>query len=355
MLSRAGGGARGGALTGAAASLASMGKFTVGLVPHPTKSVLDSVEIIRGWTARSQAHLVAMTSDAARVGDGVELVDERTFRERVTVVVALGGDGTMLGAMRLVAERPVPVLGVNYGNVGFLVEVEPRDLPEALDRVGQKQFSLEPHHALEVTHTATGFANTYLAFNDASVARRPGEGVVSADLVLDETPYGYYKADAIVAATPTGSTAYNYAAGGPILSPAIAAVVVTPVAPMSGIDRSVVLGPRERLRFEIGDGTHSAALEVDGRVVADVSEGCVITLVLRRDAGQVIRLDADRHGRKGRLKLSLLDLPLREDQLLELVPTDVRARFRERAERAGGIAGVAHDDDTAVTGIRPVG
>ena len=83
-----------------------MGKFTVGLVPHPTKSVLDSVEIIRGWTTRSQAHLVAMTSDAARVGDGVELVDERTFRERVTVVVALGGDGTMLGAMRLVAERP---------------------------------------------------------------------------------------------------------------------------------------------------------------------------------------------------------------------------------------------------------
>ena len=60
-----------------------MGKFTVGLVPHPTKSVLDSVEIIRGWTTRSQAHLVAMTSDAARVGDGVELVDERTFRERV--------------------------------------------------------------------------------------------------------------------------------------------------------------------------------------------------------------------------------------------------------------------------------
>ncbi|KQO81587.1 N-acetylmuramoyl-L-alanine amidase [Frigoribacterium sp. Leaf263] len=317
-----------------------MGTFTVGLVPHPTKSVIDSVAILRDWTARSDAHLLAMTADAARVGDGVELVDESVFRERVSVVVALGGDGTMLGAMRLVAERPVPVLGVNYGNVGFLVEVEPRDLPEALDRIGEKQFSLEAHHALEVTHTSSGSESTYLAFNDVSVARRPGEGVVTADLVLDDTPYGFYKADAIVASTPAGSTAYNYAAGGPILSPAVAAVVVTPVAPMSGIDRSVVLGPRELLRFEIGDGTHSAALEIDGRVMADVSAGCVIRLRLRRDAGQVIRLDADRHGRKGRLKLSLLDLPLREDQLLELVPSDVRARFRERAERGARSADV---------------
>jgi len=117
------------------------------------------------------------------------------------------------------------------------------------------------------------------------------------------------------------------------MSPALAATVVTPVAPMAGIDRAVVLAPDERLRFEIVDGTRSAALEVDGRVVADVSAGCVLELSLRRDAGQVIRFDAGRHARKGRLKLSLLDLPLREDQLLELVPPEVRARVRERGLR----------------------
>lgn len=304
-----------------------MSKFTVGLVPHPTKSVQASIDVLLAWQKSADVQLIAVTDDALRVGDGVTLVDEASFVAKVDAVVSLGGDGTMLGAMRLVAPRPVPVLGVNYGNVGFLVEIEPDELAAALEALPTKDFSLEPHHAIEVTVTSTGFESTFLAFNDLSVTRRPGSGVVTADLTVDGTPYGYFKADSIVASTPAGSTAYNYAAGGPIVSPAVAAVVVTPVAPMAGIDRSVVLGPKERLKFTIGAGTRSAALELDGRVVFDVGEGTVIKVRLRRDAGVVARLDAGRHGRKGRLKLSLMDLPLRSDQLLELVPPEVRARF----------------------------
>lgn len=304
-----------------------MAKFTVGLVPHPTKPVFESIRVLLEWRKTADAELIALTDDAARVGEGIALVDEATFVERVDAVVSLGGDGTMLGAMRLVAPRPVPVLGVNYGNVGFLVEIEPSELASALENLSSTDFSLEPHHAIEVKVTSTGFESSFLAFNDLSVTRRPGQGVVTADLAVDDTPYGYFKADSIVASTPAGSTAYNYAAGGPIVSPAVAAVVVTPVAPMAGIDRSVVLGPKERLKFTIGAGTRSAALELDGRVVFDVSEGTVIKVRLRKDAGVIARLDAGRHGRKGRLKLSLMDLPLRNDQLLELVPPEVRARF----------------------------
>ncbi|MCU1526985.1 MAG: N-acetylmuramoyl-L-alanine amidase [Frondihabitans sp.] len=304
-----------------------MAKFTVGLVPHPTKPVLESIEVLLAWKKSADTHLIALTEDGSRVGPGIELVDETAFVERVDAVVSLGGDGTMLGAMRLVAPRPVPVLGVNYGNVGFLVEIEPSELAAALESLSSTDFSLEPHHAIEVTVTSTGFESSFLAFNDLAVTRRPGQGVVTADLAVDGTPYGYFKADSIVASTPAGSTAYNYAAGGPIVSPAVAAVVVTPVAPMAGIDRSVVLGPKERLKFTIGTGTRSAALELDGRVVFDVGDGTVVKVRLRKDAGVVVRLDAGRHGRKGRLKLSLMDLPLRNDQLLELVPPDVRARF----------------------------
>ncbi|MFZ4895354.1 NAD(+)/NADH kinase [Plantibacter sp. Mn2098] len=305
---------------------------TIGLITHPTKNIDDSVRILRAWQQANGARLVGLTSEASRLGDDVELLEEDDFAAQVDVAVAMGGDGTMLGAMRTLAGRSAPVLGVNYGNVGFLVEVEPAGLAQALERVNNKDFSIEPHHGLEVTIAAEGTVNHLLAFNDVSIARRPGTGVVLADLAVDGTAYGYFKADAIVIATPTGSTAYNYAAGGPVLSPAVAATVVTPVAPMSGIARSIILGPSERLQFTIGTATKSAALEIDGRVLADVGSGAVITVRLVRDAANVVRLDPSRHSRKGRLKLSLLDLPLRRDQLLELVPPDIRAQV-ERPSR----------------------
>lgn len=302
--------------------------MTVGLVPHPTKSVDGSLDKIRTWRDACGVSLLALEHDAARIGPDITLVDEDAFTSSVDAVIALGGDGTMLGAMRLVSGRPVPVLGVNYGNVGFLVEVDPEELPAALDRINAEEYQLESHHALEVSLVQAGTENRYLAFNDVAVARRPGSGVVSADLSVDDTPYGYYRVDALVIATSAGSTAYNYAAGGPILSPAVAAAVVTPVASMSGIDRSVVLSHREKLRLSIAEGTHSAALEVDGRVLADVGAGCELTLQLRRNAGMVLRFDASRHANRGRIKLSLMDLPLRRDQLLELVPPEVRARVQ---------------------------
>jgi NAD kinase len=162
----------------------------------------------------------------------------------------------------------VPVLGVDYGNVGFLVEIEPSELADALGSLTSGEFSLEPHHAIEVT------------------APRPASRAPSSPSTSPPSPRR-----------------------------------------RPSTDRSVVLGPNERLRFTIGEGTRSAALELDGRVVSDIGEGSVVTVRLRKDAGSVVRLDAGRHGRKRRLKLSLMDLPLRNDQLLELVPVEVRARF----------------------------
>ncbi|QTX03358.1 NAD(+)/NADH kinase [Agromyces archimandritae] len=299
---------------------------TIGLVLHPTKSVEDSLEVLRAFGPRAGVRLIARERDAARTGTGIDVVADDAFRDEVTSIVALGGDGTMLGAMRDVADRPVPVLGVNYGNLGFLVEVEPRDLPAALGRLVDGDVQLEPHHALELglRGRADAAPRSFLAFNDLAIARRPGVSSVSADFSVDGTAFGYYRADAIVIATAAGSTAYNHAAGGPILSPAVEAIVVTPVAPMSGIDRAVVFGAHEHPHLAIADRTADAALEVDGQVLAELSAGDELDIRLRRDAGMVIRLDAGRHARKGRIKLSLLDLPVRQDQLLELIPSDLR-------------------------------
>ena len=310
-----------------------MATKVVGIVMHPTKNIDASLGILGEWAAAGGVTLLALDSGRAPVVGDIRLVDADRFRDEVDALVAVGGDGTMLGAMRLVAGRPVPVLGVNHGNLGFLVEVQPDELPAALDRVMAGDYQLEPHHALEVALSGDAGAGdasapmTMLAFNDVSVVRRPGGGVVSADLRVDDTPFGYYRADALVIATAAGSTAYSYAAGGPILSPGVAASVVTPVAPMSGINRSVVLGPDEAMRLTIGERTRSAAVELDGQVVADVGEGSHVSARLVRDAAMVIRLDSARHVNRGLIKLSLLDLPLRPGQLREFVPAELLSRL----------------------------
>ena len=303
------------------------GPRTVGVVPHPTKDVSGSLAVLRRWGAATAVRLVGPALAGDRLGPGVEPVEPAELQDTVDAVVALGGDGTMLGAMRLVAARPVPVLGVNYGNLGFLVEVEPGELEAALARLGAGDFQTEPHHALELRLRRDGHEEDYLAFNDVAVVRRPGLGVVSADLAVDGTAFGYYRADGLVVATSAGSTAYSYAAGGPMVSPSLAVMLVTPVASMAGIDRTVVLGHQERLTLTLAAGTRSAAVEVDGQVLADVGAGSEIGLGLRQDAGLVLRLNAQRHANRGRLKLSLLDLPLRPAQIAELVPDEVRDRL----------------------------
>ena len=212
----------------------------IGLVVHPSNPVGDSIRVLTEFAGRQRRTLIARESDAERVGPGVALVPEDTFADRVDALVALGGDGTMLGAMRLVVGRPVPVLGVNHGNVGFLVEVTPDELPDALDRLVDGRFTLEPHSCLDAFCPESGEAT--VAFNDVVLTAAEPWASLTADLVVNGSRHGYYRGDAVIACTPTGSTAYNYAAGGPIVSPSAPSITLTPVAPMAGISRPVVLG-----------------------------------------------------------------------------------------------------------------
>ncbi len=154
--------------------------------------------------------------DAARIG--CRGLDDGEFAASVDAVVSLGGDGTMLGALRLLADRPVPVLGVNHGHLGFLVDIRPAELGTALDRIAAGEYGVELRHALRVRVGRDG-ADEHVAFNDVVVGRAPGSSAVAVDLSVATARYGYYRADAVIVATATGSTAYSYAAGGPVISP----------------------------------------------------------------------------------------------------------------------------------------
>ena len=307
-----------------------MGKRVLGLVVHPRNDVSESVATVTALASRHGIRVVARPADADRLGDGVQPVADENFADEVEFVFSLGGDGTMLGAMRLVAGRPTPVLGVNHGNVGFLIEVSPRELRRALERLIAGDFSLEPHSCLELT----GQAEPALAFNDVVLTTTVPWTAVSLDLEINGMRFGYFRSDAVVVCTPTGSTAYNYAAGGPIISPSAPLIGLTPVAPMSGITRPIVLGGDETILLRAPG--HETRLSLDGATVVTVAEGADMVVRMRPNATNVVRFDQDTHGARSRVKLSLLDLPLRPDQLVELVPEELRDRARRLTDVPAG-------------------
>jgi NAD+ kinase len=299
----------------------------IGLVIHPRNDVSGSLDRATRWAGAHGITVLGQVADAGRLPPGVAPVGDDEFADRVHGVLSLGGDGTMLGALRLVAARPVPVLGVNHGNLGFLTEVAPRELEEALSRLLAGEFSVEVRGALRVA--ADGDADELTAFNDM-VLRTTGRGATAVDLTVGEDHFGRYRADALIVATPTGSTAYNYAAGGPVVSPSNHAMIVTPVAPMAGIGRTLVLGPDEPVVLRPEPGS-PAELDADGAVRRPVPAGAQVRIDYVPDAAHIVRFDPARHARRNRVQLSLLDLPLRPDQLLDLVPADIRERHRLRA------------------------
>ena len=237
-------------------------------------------------------------------------------------MISLGGDGTMLGALRLVAERPVPVLGVNLGNLGFLVEIQPDELDAALDRLEMGDYTIEEHSAAVLTDGS----DESIAFNDIALASVPGEGVGAGVADVMGRGSGRYRCDALVIATPIGSTAYSYAAGGPLVSPMLDAVIISPVAPISGISRPAVISAAEPIAVSLLEGSGQPALQVDGTIRRRMQPGEALEVRLRPRAGLVVRLDPERYQRRSEVKLSLLDLPFLPEEMRDLLPAAILSR-----------------------------
>lgn len=303
-----------------------MAGYVFGLVLHPTRDVAEVVGIVERWAAQHGKTLAVRTEDRHRVPPSVELVPADQLAARSDALISIGGDGTMLGALRSAIRDPKPVLGVHLGRLGFLVEVEPPELPRALERLVTHDFTVESHACL----ACDVCGDDVVAFNDIALVRHPGAGFVTATLAVDGQRYGYYRCDALVVSTPTGSTAYSYAAGGPLISPATQAVVVTPSAPMAGISRSVVLSPDETVHLELRPDSAPVAVEMDGLVIREAATEGAVHVRYVRDAGLVVRLDPRRYQERNQLKLSLLDLPLLPDQLRELLPDGLREQLNRR-------------------------
>jgi len=218
---------------------------------------------LAAWLLTQGHEVVAPAEEVALLGEGsgVSLVEGAKFAG-VDVVVALGGDGTVLRTVDLLGGAAVPVIGVNLGQLGYLTEVESSEVRAAVERVLAGTHQLERRMMLEVVVEATG--QRFLALNEVTLDRTVSGHTVRIDVTIDGQPFTPYEVDALIVATPTGSTAYGLSAGGPIVAPTHRCVLLTPVSPHMLFDRTLVLEASSSVALTIG-GHRAAVLCVDGR------------------------------------------------------------------------------------------
>ncbi len=253
---------------------------SIGLVVHRLRP--EAVRVAKeaaAWLA-DRGHDVRIIREEAEHIDLREWAcDPEKLAADLDLAVSLGGDGTMLRTVELVSSEGVPVLGVNVGRLGYLTEVEPSQLPDALERFLAGRYDVEERMTLAVrveSVSGTARSGTYLALNEAVIEKAAPGHTIHAALNINDTFFTTYAADGLIVATPTGSTAYAFSVRGPIVSPRQRAIIVTPVSAHMLFDRSLVLDESETVRIELIDD-RPAMLTVDGRELGTLTKGDSIT------------------------------------------------------------------------------
>jgi NAD+ kinase len=276
---------------------------SVGMVLHPQRDSADAVTAVLGWANRRGIQVLGIEAEVRRLNCAAVGVTDAELGSRSDLLVSLGGDGTMLRAMRLTDRQRAPVLGVNLGKLGFLAEIDVPELPGALSAVDGGQYTVEPRLAVD----AVVNGQVFTAFNDIALVRFPGKPTAKVSVRAGGQAFVSYAADAIVVATPAGSTAYSFSAGGPIVSPQVEALLVTPASPHSAYNRGLVLSVADSLALELLPDSGDLGVEVDGQLATTVTAGCVIELQPRPGAARVVRFGHTTFYERARRKLRLTD------------------------------------------------
>src|SRR4051812_38519246 len=224
---------------------------TVGVLVAPSADCAPQLLMLEAWAAEQGVPVVGLGTSA----------EPKALEPGCGLVVALGGDGTILRALQLAMPHQVGVLGINFGTIGFLADRQRHELGQALDCIAGGEATVDARTALVAS---TGAASV-VAFNDVVVARQPGFGAARVRVEVNGEPLLDLRGDGVVIASPTGSTAYNVGAGGPAVTPSLDAIVVTPLASQGTPLRSLVVDGSEIVRVELEPSSAPLSIEIDGR------------------------------------------------------------------------------------------
>lgn len=249
--------------------------------------------------ARTAGDLVAagfevrvLASEAAAIGiEGLTVLPDEQAAAGAELLLVLGGDGTFLRATELAQPAGVPMLGVNLGHVGFLAEAEPNTLADTVDAIVRRDYGVEERVTVDAAVCTEGrVIATAWALNEASLERTNRARMLEVGVAVDGRPLLRFGCDGVLCATPTGSTAYAFSAGGPIIWPNVDALLVVPNAAHALFSRPVVVAPDSLVELSLPTGDHDAVLSCDGRRSVPVPAGSVVRLRRGARPVRVVRL-----------------------------------------------------------------
>ena len=267
---------------------------SVGLIVKSDRpEALSLARKLARWLRARKKSVIAEPDVARRVGARAIARDE--IAAHADLIVVLGGDGTLLSVARLAAARAVPILGINLGGLGFLTEVTAREATSTLARVLRGRYQVDRRITLDARVVRRGdglrSAVPLQALNDAVISKRGLGRMLDLEVVADRKPVCSYRADGLIVATPTGSTAYALSAGGPIVFPTLNVVVLAPICPHTLSNRPVVLPDTFEIEVRIKARDHDAMLTVDGQ--ESVQLGAADTVRIRRGKRPVLLIRSE--------------------------------------------------------------
>jgi NAD+ kinase len=277
----------------------------IGLVLRPHRDLHEPLSQIERWARDAGVTLVGSNGEE-RLPTSVERASEQSLARECDAVLALGGDGTMLAALHLAAPHGVPALGINLGRLGYLAEVDREHLDQALAALSEGSYFIEGRTALALKPVSNAALQPTCAFNDVVFTRAPGRGQAALELRVDGELLVRYSSDGVIVATAQGSTAYSFAAGGPLVSPRARGMIITPDAPHGLFNRAVVLTEEERLTVELLPGA-PVSVEVDGRLLGHAEAGARFDLLAHPDAARLARVRPEGFPERARRKLGITD------------------------------------------------
>ena len=259
------------------------------IISKPSKPELASIlpELL-AWL-RKRGYTLYLDQETAQYTNGEEIVARTALgAKHPDFALVLGGDGTLLSAARALAHEDVPILGVNLGSLGFLTEVPLTEMYSTLEAVDGGHCPVEERSVLDCSLVrGNETLARHFALNDVVVNKSAISRLVDFDLLINGAFVFNYKADGVIIATPTGSTAYSLAAGGPVLMPSVESFVVTPVCPHALTHRPLVVTDKAQIELRVETGAEEAFLSIDGQIGMPVKQG---DRVLCHRASHTVRL-----------------------------------------------------------------